>query len=161
MDADPAPQTLPRPPRRRRRLRLVLLAVLGVLVLVLVVSLLPAVFALTACSADEKRVFAELRHYGGVRLEPSGNTDTGGCAATYRAPASEERVLAHYHLALRAQGWTMQPAETRTGSDVQGVAFRSGELHGRRGAFTVAVLYEAGPALRGGGTHVAAHVAED
>lgn len=134
---------------------------LGVLALVLAVSLLPAVFALTACSADEQRVFAEVQHYDGVRLQPSGNADTGSCMATYRAPASDERVLAHYHLALRAQGWTTQPPQRHTGSDVQGAELRSGELHARRGSFTVAVLYESGPALRGGGTHVAVHVGED
>ena len=39
-----------------------------------------------------------------------------------------------------------------------GPEFRSGELSARRGDDTYTVLYETGPALRGGGTHVAVHV---
>jgi hypothetical protein len=81
--------------------------------------------------------------------------------ATYRSPASEERVVAHYQRALRTRGWTLQPPQTDTGSDIQGREFRYGELHAWRGDYTYAVLYESGPALQGGGTHVAVHVSKD
>ena len=81
--------------------------------------------------------------------------------ATYRAPASEEGVLAYYQRALRTRGWTLQPPQTNAGSDIQDREFRSGELYGRRGGYTYAVLYESGPALQGGGTHVAVHVSKD
>ena len=66
-----------------------------------------------------------------------------------------------YQRALRSRGWTLQPLQTNTGSDLQGREFRSGELSARRGDFTYAVLYEGGPALQGGGTHVAVHVSRD
>jgi hypothetical protein len=81
--------------------------------------------------------------------------------ATYRASASEDRVLAHYRQALGGDGWTVQPALASTGSDGDGVEFRSGELTARRGTDTTTVLYESGPALVGGGTHVAVHVRRD
>ena len=86
--------------------------------------------------------------------------------ATYRAPASEEDVLAYYQRALRTRGWTLQPPQTNAGSDIQGRQLRSGELSARRGDYTYAVLYESGAyesgaALQGGGTHVAVHVSKD
>jgi hypothetical protein len=137
------------------------MALVGVVILVAAIWGVPIVLDLTACSAAEKRVFAELPHYGGVRLEPSGHGDAGSCMATYRAPASEERVLAYYRQALGGRGWALQPLQHNTGADVQGREFRSGELSGRRGDYTYAVLYEAGPALQGGGTHVAVHVSRD
>jgi hypothetical protein len=136
----------------------VIVVIVGLVLLALVIAALPIVLDLTACSAAEKRVFAEFPHYGGVRLQPAGEGDAGSCMATYRAPASEERVLAYYQQALRSRGWTLQPPQTNTGGDVQGHEFRSGELSARRGDYTYAVLYEGGPALQGGGTHVAVHV---
>jgi hypothetical protein len=77
--------------------------------------------------------------------------------ATYRASTSEDRVLAHYRQALGADGWTVQPPVATT----EGCEFRSGELTARRGTDTTTVLYESGPALVGGGTHVAVHVRRD
>ena len=116
---------------------------------------------LTACSAAERRVFAEVPHYGGARLLPSGNGETGSCMATYRAGASEDRVLTHYRQVLGANGWTVQPPLAYPGSDHEGVELRSGELTARRGTDTTTVLHESGPALVGGGTHVAVHVRRD
>ena len=55
----------------------------------------------------------------------------------------------------------MQPALSHPGSDREGVEFRSGELTARRGTDTTTVLYESGPALVGGGTHVAVQVRRD
>ena len=81
--------------------------------------------------------------------------------ATYRAATSKEPVLAHYRQALGVRGWTLQPPQTNLGSDAQGRQLRSGELAARRGDDTYTVLYESGPALEGGGTHVAVHVARD
>ena len=80
--------------------------------------------------------------------------------ATYRAAAPQDPVLAHYRQALRASGWTVQPPQANpgTGTDAEGRELRSGELTARRGNDTVTVLYETGPALQGGGTHVAVHV---
>ena len=161
MDADRPMQTPARPRRRVGVLGVVIVVVVGFAILVLAIPALPIVLDPTACSAAEKRVFAEFPHYGGMRLQPSGQADVGSCMATYRAPASEERVLAYYQRALRSHGWSLQPLQTNTGSDVQGREFRSGELSARRGGYTYAVLYEAGPALQGGGTHVAVHVSKD
>jgi hypothetical protein len=81
--------------------------------------------------------------------------------ATYRAGASEDRVLAHYRQALGAGGWTVRPSLASPWSDPEGVEFRSGELTARRGTDTTTVLYESGPVLVGGGTHVAVHVRWD
>lgn len=81
--------------------------------------------------------------------------------ATYRVSASEDRVLTHDRRALGAGGWTVQPPLAYPGSDPEGVEFRSGELTARRGDNTATVLYESGPALVGGGTHVAVHVRRD
>ena len=55
-------------------------------------------------------------------------------------------------LGLAVRGWTVQPPQVTAA----GPEFRSGELSARRSDDTV--LYETGPALRGGGTHVAVHV---
>ena len=135
--------------------------IVGVVILVLAIPAFPIVLDLTACSAAEKRVFAEFPHYGGIRLQPSGQADAGSCMATYRALASEEGVLAYYQWALRTRGWTLRPLRTNVGSDIQGHELRSGELSARRGDYTYAVLYESGAALQGGGTHVAVHVSKD
>jgi len=107
------------------------------------------------------RGVAEIPHYGGVRLQPRGHGEAGSCMATYRAATSKEPVLAHYRQALGTRGWTLQRPQTNIGSDAQGRQFRSGELAARRGDDTYTVLYESGPALEGGGTHVAVHVARD
>jgi len=107
------------------------------------------------------RGVAEIPHYGGVRLQPRGHGEAGSCMATYRAATSKEPVLAHYGQALGTRGWTLQRPQTNIGSDAQGRQFRSGELAARRGDDTYTVLYESGPALEGGGTHVAVHVARD
>ena len=141
--------------------RLVVLGAVGVTGLTLAVVALPFILDLAACSAAERRVFAEVPHFGGVRLRPSGSADAGSCMATYRAPAPEDRVLAWYRQALRARGWTLQPVRAAGGRDAQGRELWTGELRARRGGDTYAVLYEAGPALQGGGTHVAVHAARD
>jgi hypothetical protein len=159
MDADRSRAT----PARKRGgvLGVVIVGMVGLMLLVLAIAALPIVLDLTACSAAERRVFAEFPHYGGIRLQPAGQADAGSCMATYRAPTSEEGVLAYYQWALRTHGWTLQPPHINAGSDLQGREFRSGELHARRGAYTYAVLYESGAALQGGGTHVAVHVSKD
>lgn len=159
MDADGSIAT----PTRKRGgvLGVVIVVMVGLVLLVLVLLVLPTVLDLTACSAAEQRVLAEFPHYGGVRLQPAGQADAGSCMATYRAPASEEGVLAYYQRALRTRGWTLQPPQTNAASDLQGRQLRSGELSARRGDYTYAVLYESGAALQGGGTHVAVHVSKD
>jgi hypothetical protein len=152
------------PARRGGRggvMRLVVLVAVGVLCLALAVVAVPVLLDLTTCSAAERRVFTEVPHYGGARPRPSGNGETGSCMATYRAGASEDRVLAHYRQALGADGWTVQPPLAYPGSDPEGVGFRSGELTARHGTDTTTVLHESGPALVGGGTHVAVHVTRD
>jgi hypothetical protein len=159
MDAD---RSIATPPRKRGGvLGVVIVGMVGLALLVLAILALPTVLDLTACSAAEKQVLAEFPHYGGVRLQPAGQAETGSCMATYRAPASEEGVLAYYQQALRTRGWTLQPPQANTGSDLQDREFRSGELSARRGSYTYAVLYESGAALQGGGTHVAVHVSKD
>jgi hypothetical protein len=159
MDAD---RSTAAPARKRGGvLGVVIVGLVGLVLLVLAILALPIGFDLTACSAAERRVFAESPHYGGIHLHPAGQADAGSCMATYRAPASEEDVLAYYQQALRTRGWTMQPPQANAASDLQGREFRSGELQARRGDDTYAVLYESGPALQGGGTHVAVHVSKD
>jgi hypothetical protein len=159
MDADRSRATPA--PKHGGVLGVVIVGMVGLVLLVLAIAALPIVLDLTACSAAEKRVFAEFPHYGGVRLHPAGQADAGSCMATYRAPASEEGVLAYYQEALGTRGWTLQPPHTNAGSDLQGRQLRSGELSARRGAYTYAVLYESGAGLQGGGTHVAVHVSKD
>jgi hypothetical protein len=161
MDGDHAEATSPRRGGRGGVVRLVVLVAAVVLGLALAVVAVPVLLDLTACSAAERRVFAEVPHYGGARPPPSGNGETGSCMATYRAGASEDRVLAHYTQALGARGWTVQPPLANAGSDTEARELRSGELTARRGDDTTTVLYESGPALIGGGTHVAVHVARD
>jgi hypothetical protein len=161
MDADHAVAAAPRREGRGGEVRLVALVAVGVLCPALALVAVPVLLDLTACSAAERRVFAEVPHYGGARPRPSGNGEAGSCMATYRASASEDRVLAHYRRALGAGGWTVQPPLAYPGSDPEGVEFRSGELTARRGDDTTTVLYESGPALVGGGTHVAVHVTRD
>jgi hypothetical protein len=116
----------------------------GVLCLALAVVAVPVVGDLSACSAAERRVFAEVPNHGGARPRPSGNAETGSCMATYRASASEDRVLAHYRQALGAGGWTVPPLLAYPGSDPEGVGFRSGELTARRGIDTTTVLHQSG-----------------
>jgi hypothetical protein len=157
MDADHAVAAPPRRGGRGGEVRLVALVAVGVLCLALALVAVPVLLDLTACSAAERRVFAEVPHYGGARPRPSGNGETGSCMATYRASASEDRVLAHYRRTLGAGGWTVQPPL----ASAEGREFRSGELTARRGTDTTTVLYESGPALVGGGTHVAVHVRRD
>jgi hypothetical protein len=152
------------PGRRRRRGRVlgaVVAAVAGTAVLAAAVAAFPLVAERSACSAAERRVFAEVPHYGGARPRPSGNGDAGSCMATYRAPVPEAPVLAHYRQALRSRGWTLQVGHAGAGTDVEGRPLRTGELSARRGADRYTVLYESGPSLRGGGTHVAVHVSRD
>jgi hypothetical protein len=162
MDAHHAVATPPRRGGRGAVVRLVVLVAVVVVVVVVVclalaVVAVPVVGDLTACGAAERRVFAEVPHYGGARPRPSGNGETGSCMATYRAGAAEDRVLAHYRQALGARGWTVRsPVATAEGRE-----FRSGELTARRGTDTTTILYESGPALVGGGTHVAVHVRRD
>jgi hypothetical protein len=134
---------------------------LGVLCPALAVVAVPVLLDLIACSAAERRVFAEVPHNGGARPRPSGNGETGSCMATYRASASEDRVLAHYRQALGAGGWTVQPPLAYPGSDPEDGEFRSGELTAPCGTDTTTVPYESGPALVGIGTHMAAHVRWD
>jgi hypothetical protein len=159
MDADRSTAT----PARKRGgvLGVVILGLVLLVLLVLAILAFPIVLDLSACSAAEKRVFAEFPHYGGIGLQPAGQAETGSCMATYRAPASQEGVLAYYQSALRTHRWTLQPPQANVGSDIQGREFRSGELSARRGGYTYAVLYESGPALQGGGTHVVVHVSKD
>jgi hypothetical protein len=159
MDAGGSVATPPRPGRRGVVLGLVVLVALGVLAMALVVVAVPLLLDVGACSAAEEGVFAEVHHYGDVRLRPSGNGDTGSCMATYRAPVPEGPVLAHYQQALRSRGWTVQAPQAYAGSPAEGGELRSGELTARRGPDTYTVLYESGPGLQGGGTHVAVHVA--
>jgi hypothetical protein len=159
MDADRSRATPP--PKRGGVVGVVIVVMVGLVILVLAIAAFPIVLDLSACSAAEKRVFAEFPHYGGIRLQPAGQADAGSCMATYRAPASEEGVLAYYQRALRTRGWTLQPPQANVGSDIQGRELRSGELSARRGDYTYAVLYESGAALQGGGTHVAVHVSKD
>ena len=121
-------------------MRLVALVAVGVLCLALALVAVPVLLDLTACSAAERRVFAEVPHYGGARPRLSGNGETGSCMATYRASASEDRVLAHYRQALGTRGWTVQPPL----ASAEGREFRSGELTARRGTDTTTVLYESG-----------------
>ena len=161
MDADRPTRTSARPRGRGAVPGVVIVVVVGFVILVLSIPAFSFVRDLTACSAAEKRVFAEFPHYGGIRLEPSGNGDAGSCIATYRAPVPEQRVLAYYQQALGSHGWSLQPPRTTKADDDQGQEFRSGELSARREGYTYAVLYEAGPALHGGGTHVAVHVSKD
>jgi hypothetical protein len=151
------------PPRlagggRGGAVRLVVLVAAVALGLALAAVAGPVLLDLTACSAAERRVFAEVPHYGGARPQPSGNGETGSCMATNRAGASEDRVLAHYRHALGAHGWTVRPPLANAGSDTEGRELRSGELTTRRGDDTTTVLYESGPALIGSGTHAAVHV---
>jgi hypothetical protein len=159
MDADRSIATPA--PKRGSVLGVVIVVMVGLAILVLAILALPIVLDLTACSAAEKRVFAEFPHYGGIRLQPVGQADAESCMATYGAPASDQRVLAYYQRALRTRGWTLQPPQANAGSDIQGRELRSGELSARRGDYTYAVLYESGAALQGGGTHVAVHVSKD
>ena len=144
-------------PARARLVRLAVLLAAGMLALVVTVVAYPVLLGLRACSASEQRVFAEIAHYGGARVEPVGEAQTGGCMATYRARGSSEQVLAHYRRVLAARGWTVAPPEV----SAEGGELETGELHARRGGFSYAVLYESGPGLRGGGTHVAVHVSAD
>lgn len=149
------------PGRRHRCGRVpgaILAAAAGVALLAIGIAAFPLVVGQTACSAAERRVFAQVPHYGGARPRPSGNADAGSCMATYRAPAPEAPVLAHYRQALGSRGWTLRPPQASAGTDAEGRLLRSGELSAHRGDDRYTVLYESGPALRGGGTHVAIHV---
>jgi hypothetical protein len=85
-------------------------------------------------------------------------TATPGAAWRPTGPTPPKtRVLAHYRQALAAGSWTVEPPVPLA----SGREFRSGELTARRGDDTTTVLYESGPALVGGGTHVAVHVSRD
>jgi hypothetical protein len=157
MDAHHAVATPPRRGGRGAVVRLVVLVAVMVVCLALAVVAVPVVDDLTACSAAERRVFAEVPHYGGARPRPSGNGETGTCMATYRAGAAEDRVLAHYRQALGAGGWKVRASV----ANAEGREFRSGELTAPRGTDTATVLDDSGPALVGGGTHVAVHTRRD
>jgi hypothetical protein len=161
MDAEVVVASSPQRGGRGGVPRVCVLVAAGVLCLALAVVAGPVLLDLTACSAAERRMFAEVPHYGDARPQPSGNGETGSCMATYRAGGSEDRVLAHYRQALGARGWTVQPPLANAGSDTEGRELRSGEVTARRGGDTTTVLYESGPALIGGGTHVAVHVTRD
>jgi hypothetical protein len=106
-------------------------------------------------------VLAEVPHYGGARVWSSGNAEVGSCMITYRAPAAEAPVLAHYRQTLAARGWALEPAQASTATDAEGRVLRTGELSARRGNDRFTVLYESGPALRGGGTHVAVYASRN
>jgi hypothetical protein len=156
MDADPADQTPARPRGRGRVLAVVLVAVVVLLAPALLIAACSMLLNSTACSAAERQAFTGFPHYGNVRLQPSGDGETGSCAGFYQVADSAERIVGYYERALVARGWAVQPLQR----SAQGSEFQSGELRARRDGYTYAVLCESGPALEGG-THIAVHVSKD
>lgn len=92
--------------------RVVVLLLSAVGSVVVVVGLLVAVLilpytlsSLTACTEEEKAVFEEFPHFGGIEREPEPFTESGGCAVFYDTRASQERVAEYYMEQLESRGW--------------------------------------------------------
>lgn len=103
-----------------------------------------------ACSETEQKVLAEFPQYGGTRLTPEGNVDTGACAVYYGTADSPEMVADYFRKQLTAHGWTLS-ATPAAGTLIEA----------ERGPFSYVVYYEAGLPSLGANTHLAVHVRED
>lgn len=80
----------------------------GAVVLLVVGALtLPAAFA---CSDEERAVFEEFDQYEG-KAEPSGNPETGSCAAYYETADSREEVFSYFEDRFEKNGWEQHPEE--------------------------------------------------
>ena len=146
----------PSSPRSRRgRFFLPLLAMAAPLVLVLGAFWLPAVWA---CSSAERAVYGEFPQYGGRAVEPSGNPDSGSCAAYYQTPDTEEEVFAYFRERFGEHGWEEAPHESYR---MEGGELVPTDLVAHRGDFSYRVSVEGIDPEAGGhapGTHVATHV---
>jgi len=109
---------------------------------------------LGVCDGAERTAFAEFPHYGGVDLNPSPDFEGGTCAGFFDVQATHHEVLEYYRRHLRAHGWAVRAVEIHARGELE-----AGTLGATRGGFTYEVLYETGPAMIDGGTHLAIHVA--
>ena len=94
------------------RILFLVTTVLGLLLVVLLVGNLLVVggfsFLSGTCSEEERKVYAEFPQFGNVKKEPEPFSETGGCAAFYDTPASQERVAEYYMEQLKAHGWQVE-----------------------------------------------------
>ena len=144
---------------RRGGVRAAVLFLAAVALLVFGAFALPGVLA---CSAEERAVFEEFPQYGELRVEPSGNPDSGSCAAYYdtRAPAGE--VFAYFKEQFGENGWDERPTESyRLVVEGGGEFCVPSNLVAKRDGFRYVVsIEEIDPEASGlaPGTGVAAHV---
>lgn len=151
-----------------RRSAWVAVAVAGVVVLIvglLVAALvLPYMWgSLTACSEEERTVFQEFPHYGGVEREPEPFAESGGCAVFYDTEAPQERVANYYTEQLEAHGWEVEQTVTEaTLMEPEIKTAPSIDITAHRGDFFYEVLFESHELYDppGPGAHVAVHLSK-
>lgn len=147
------------------RVVVLLLSAVGSVGLLVAVLVLPyTLSSLTACSKEERAVFEEFSHYGGVERELEPSAESGGCAVFYDTKTSQERVAKYYMEQLESHGWkaeqmvseaTLMEPEMKTAPSI--------DITARRGDFFYSVLFESlelyDPPRPG--AHVAVHVSKD
>lgn len=74
----------------------------------------------TACSEQERALFAELAPLPGVELELRGEPQNN-CVARFTTDLSAEEVIAHYRAEFEANGWQVVPSGI-SGSPGEGIA---------------------------------------
>lgn len=67
----------------------------------------------SACTDEERNVYAEFHQYGNINKEPQPDRDSGGCVVVYDTRASQEQVAEYYAQQLKANGWTVQLSKER------------------------------------------------
>lgn len=152
-----------------RRIAWVGVAIAGVVILIVglpvAALVLPYMWAsLTACSGDERAVFDEFPHYGGVEREPEPFAESGGCAVFYDTQASQERVAAYYTKQLESHGWKVEQTVTEaTLMEPQIKTAPEIDIMARREDFFYEILFESHELYDppGPGAHVAVHLSKD
>ncbi len=124
-----------------------------VLLLMVMVLLLPACGVLdsSACSAEERAVFAEFPQYGGLHPERVTGNRFGECDTYYDTPAAPEEVFTYFKDQLTAHGWTVKPeftefdsSEVHRARDSEGHHVGGMLIRAHRDGFSYMVLYSLG-----------------
>ncbi|MBI1970015.1 hypothetical protein HYS48_04945 [Candidatus Woesearchaeota archaeon] len=82
------------------------------------------------CTKEEKAVFNEFPHYGGIQLTPRASGETGAlCGASYTTLDNIQQVMEYYKEQLTAHGWEIQDTiPLYTGEDGVGNKVTSGSI---------------------------------
>lgn len=146
------------------RIVVLLLSAVGSVGLLAAVLVLPyTLSSLTACAEEEKVVFEEFPHYGGVERGLESSAESGGCAVFYDTKASQERVAEYYMEQLESHGWKAEQMVSEATLTESGRTAPSIDIMAQRGDFFYNILFESHELYDppGPGAHVAVHLSKD